>query len=326
MRFLLAIVFLLGPSWAIAACSGKDLRTELSQADRAWIRAKVADIPFAKGNHWTASKTGRVIHVVGTMHYNDQRMKQIAARLAPIVATADVLLMEASLADKAAFEAGLGQRPGLTFITEGPTLIDRMSASEWNALVKLTQRHGLPSWMVAKMRPWFLAVSMSVPPCLKRRPNLALGLDQRLGTGATDAGTPMKSLEDPWTVIEAMNAEPLEEQLRQMRASMAFLGGDEDGFHTMAESYFDEEVVEFLALSELKYLRSKTLPVSELQALWNTSLEQLLVQRNEAWIPVIEATRGDSLVVAVGALHLPGESGVLARLQKRGYLLERSAF
>lgn len=52
----------------------------------------------------------------------------------------------------------------------------------------------------------------------------------------------------------------------------------------------------------------------------------MLVHRNAAWIPVIEATEGTTLVVAVGALHLPGETGILNLLQQQGYSLTRAAF
>ena len=51
---------------------------------------------------------------------------------------------------------------------------------------------------------------------------------------------------------------------------------------------------------------------------------QLIVKRNKAWIPKIEAMlkTKDVEFVLVGALHLVGEEGVLAQLAARGYTVQ----
>jgi hypothetical protein len=49
--------------------------------------------------------------------------------------------------------------------------------------------------------------------------------------------------------------------------------------------------------------------------------QTLLVERNEAWMPQLEAMFASKEVefVLVGALHLAGKDGVLAKLGARGY-------
>ena len=50
----------------------------------------------------------------------------------------------------------------------------------------------------------------------------------------------------------------------------------------------------------------------------------LMTERNRAWIPVIEAAAANGPVLAAfGALHLSGEDGVLALLEREGFTLER---
>jgi uncharacterized protein YbaP (TraB family) len=50
----------------------------------------------------------------------------------------------------------------------------------------------------------------------------------------------------------------------------------------------------------------------------------LMTERNRAWIPVIEAAAAEGPVLAAfGALHLSGNDGVLALLERRGFTLER---
>ena len=52
-------------------------------------------------------------------------------------------------------------------------------------------------------------------------------------------------------------------------------------------------------------------------------MEKLLMDdRNRAWIPVIDAAAAEGpLVVAFGALHLPGQNGVLNLLAQDGWTI-----
>ncbi|MEP4036273.1 TraB/GumN family protein [Pseudophaeobacter sp.] len=326
MRLIFSILFLLLPVWAQAACTGTDLRKALTPQDQSWIEARIADAPFVEGNHWIAQRGDRRIHVIGTMHFNDPRMEAVAARLEPLVSGADQLLLEITPEDEKELQTKLGTSPELTFITEGPSLIDRLPAEEWAMISTLAQKHGLPSWMAAKMRPWFLGLSMSAPPCLKSTEARELGLDKRLQKAATAAEIPMRSLEDPMTIIQAMNADSLEEQIRQMRLTLSMAGQGTDEFVTLTHSYFDEQAWRALARIERSFYQSSAFAQNEAEQLWQRGMDLVLVRRNKAWIPVIEGAEGDNLVVAVGALHLPGETGVLNLLQLQGYSLSRAPF
>ncbi|UWQ50753.1 TraB/GumN family protein [Leisingera caerulea] len=326
MRLFFTIVFLLLPAALWAGCTGTDLRTTLPADNMARLQARAAAAPFAEGNHWIARRGTRTVHVIGTMHINDPRMEPVTARLAPIVREAGLLLMEASPADKAAFEQKLGRTPSLMLITEGPTLIDRLPPEEWDSLAAKARAHGVAPWMAAKMRPWFLALSMAVPPCVLRQPDFKNGLDLRLAAAAEQAGVPIRSLEDPMAVIRMLDGDPLEEQVRQLRAFTALLGGGQDDFFTMAEAYFDQQVLHAQYLSEQEFLHSDALTRKEREELWSDAMQKLLDQRNQSWIPVIEAAEADTIVVAAGALHLPGGNGVLNLLQQQGYSLERAPF
>lgn len=326
MRFLLAFAFLLLPASLWAACTGTDQRLALSASDRAAIDSQVAATPFAEGNHWIARRGSRTLHVIGTMHINDPRLDAVTAALEPLIAKADLLLLEGTKREEAEMMAAIGSDPSLTLITEGPSLIDRLPPAEWNDLAAKARANGVAPWMAAKMRPWFLAVSMAVPPCLRTSPERTRGLDKRLEQAADEAGTETRALESPMTLFEVFNSEPLEEQVRQLRAYLTLLGGEQDAIFTMIESYFNEQALTYFTIYERDFLQSDALPPEETRRIWQESMEAMLDNRNRAWIPVIEAAEGDLIVVAAGALHLPGETGVLNLLQQQGYSLERAPF
>ena len=53
-------------------------------------------------------------------------------------------------------------------------------------------------------------------------------------------------------------------------------------------------------------------------------MQGILEDRNTAWEPKIrELVAGKTAVLAVGAAHLSGESGVLRALERAGYTVER---
>lgn len=327
MRILLSLLFLLLPASLWAACSGTDLRKSLTPAERAEISARVAALPYNEGNHWIASRGDRRVHVIGTLHLADPRMDAITARLAPVIDGADALLVEADAEAEARFLETLASDPSLTLITEGPSLIDRLPEADWQALAEKARRHGIPPWMAAKMQPWFLSVSMAVPPCLRTNGAApAPGLDKQLEAQAIAARVPVAALEDPLALLDIMASDPLEEQVRELRAMLALLGADGDAFYTMTESYFDEEAAFFLELNRRDFLAQGALPRPELEAMWQDTLTGLTDLRNLAWLPVIEATEGARIVVAAGALHLPGENGLLNLLEQAGYSLARAPF
>ena len=52
----------------------------------------------------------------------------------------------------------------------------------------------------------------------------------------------------------------------------------------------------------------------------------LITRRNQAWMgPILRAASSGSVLVAAGALHLPGENGLLRLLEKEGFAITRIA-
>ncbi len=317
------------PQLAHAACSGEDLRLRLSTQERSQIAAQMQKTPFSEGNHWIARKGEREIHLIGTMHISTPQLVPLVSRLQPVITASDVLFLESTPAEIAAMRDTLVEQPELTFITDGPTLIDRLPPPDWAILAKKARQAGIPPWVAAKMRPWFLATALSLPPCLRQDPDVENGLDKRLAAVAARSDVPQTSLENPLDVIRLLDKDPLDVQLRQMQPHIALIGGGEDGENgiaTMMAAYFEERVPEYLEITRREFLKGASVPPSEAKQMWNTFMFDLLAHRNSAWMPVIEASEANRIVIAVGALHLSGEFGLLQLLSDRGYALQRAAF
>lgn len=326
--FLLPVVCLLTlPAMALAACTGTDLRATLPPEDQQWIRDQVAATPYASGNHWIARKGARTLNLIGTVHFNDPRLEERVAGLSSIVEQADAVLFEVTQADMKAFEAGLAKDFSPVLLTSGPSLIDLMAPDAWAELSTKAKAAGLPAWMAAKMRPWFLSTFLGLPPCVRAQKQAAKqGVDLRLAAIATEHDIPQISLEQVGDVLALFEQDPLEEQVRQLEASLAILGSDDDTMATVLNAYFEEEHVEIMAFAELAFRQKTDFPPEEQERIWHRFKGLFLDHRNRSWMPAILNHPGDNLVVAVGAGHLAGEAGVLRLLELEGYTLERAAF
>ena len=326
MRYVLTLLLLILPQSLWAACSGVDMRDRLDDSQRAEITERLSGVPFASGNHWRATKDGRTINLIGTMHIDDPRMDALAARLAPVIETADLLMVEATKEDQQALQRDMATNPELAFL-QGKTLIELMPEDEWLALAAAAEARGIPAFMAAKFKPWYLSLMLSASPCtIAEVAKGGVGLDMRLMDIATEADVPMQALEHYTTVFSLFDKDPIDEQIDLLTVGILPDEVSENATTTLKEQYFDEAHMAGLETSRVLTRPSVDLPGPEFDKIYDDFIDLLVRVRNEAWMGPIDAAEGDRIVIAAGALHLGGEYGLLNLLEQQGYTLERLPF
>ena len=80
----------------VAVMAGGKIFISYRRADSQWAAARLHDTPYPTGNHWIATKDDRRLNIIGTMHISDPRMDAVTEQLAPVIQSADVLLVEAT--------------------------------------------------------------------------------------------------------------------------------------------------------------------------------------------------------------------------------------
>ncbi len=329
IRTLLACLALMGFATALqAACEGRDLRATLTAPERQALDQAVAATPYPAGNRWRASRGDEVVHLVGTVHIDDPRLAGPADRLRPLVAEAGMILLEMTSAERDALMQAMQADPDLLVLPDA-TLPDLMEEADWQRLSEAARARGLPPFMVARFRPWYVAMLLSLPPCLQADLAAQNGFDARIEAMARDAGVPLRALEPYDTAFRAFDAVPLDAQIDMMRTALAAPGSAEDQLATLLATYFDESHAAGWYLTEILAPRSGMLADASADAAFATLTEALLDARNRAWIPRIEeaaAATDAPVLAAFGAAHLHGEVGVLNLLDEAGWTLERQEF
>ncbi|MGJ8622851.1 MAG: TraB/GumN family protein [Yoonia sp.] len=322
---LISLLSLVGGP-VIAACTGEGFYDSMTDAQRAELQATAAQIPYAQGLTWQAKKDDDTLTLIGTMHVYDPRLQIIRSDVAQTVQTADLVLLEATPTEEAQLKKAITDRPEVFFITDGATLPERLDEDTWQMVSAAANARGIPGFMAAKMQPWYLSLTLAVPPCAMTEIMAGMtGLDKMIITDAAAAGVPLQALEPYTTLFDMFTDESLEDQVDMLRVSMLVPDLQEQIFISMLDLYFAEEVGILWNMSRIAMTQVPDIDPAEGQAMFEEMQDGLLDQRNRAWMPVIaEATEAhDNIVVAVGAAHLIGDTGVLQLLENNGWTITR---
>lgn len=307
-----------------AKCVGQNLFDQMDAARRAEIQAAADAVPFASGNFWRATRGDQVITLAGTYHFDDARHAPNLAALTPAITGATTVLVEAGPEEEKALTALLARDPSKMVITSGPTLAQELPPDVWGPLAEAMAARGIPGFMAAKFKPWYVLTLLSIPPCamaeMTQKPK---GLDGAVIDTALAAGVPVKGLEPFDTLFTIFDGMTQAELTEMLVSTLAIEDVSEDYFTTLVDSYFAGES---RAAWELMRFVSYDLPGythAQIDAEFARMEELVAASRNRAWIPVLtDAAAKGPVFAAFGALHLSGQDGVLNLLQKDGFTVE----
>jgi len=211
------------------------------------------------------------------------------------------------------------------YITDGPTLPERLPEEEWQTLVEEMSARGIPGFMVSKMQPWYVSLMLSIPPCALAGMAEQNGVDHRIMDYADDHNIPSRALEPYDTVFSLFGGDTPEQELAGIRIALAGAKNGDAVIATLIDAYLSGQHRAIWELNRYMMRRDSGLSVSEIDKLIAEMEGPMLIDRNINWMDVIlsAAEETDNIVVAVGAAHLSGEKGILYLLEQSGYTLTR---
>lgn len=303
-----------------AGCVGQNLITALPTEQRMALQAAADAVPFARGNLWQATKGAQVITLIGTYHLDDPRHAATMARLVEPMATAAALLVEAGPAEEAALRADIARNPDRVATADGPALRDALSEEDWLRLSDALRSRGIAPVFAARMQPWYLSSLLAIPPCQYADTTREMGLDRRLMALAANRALPIIALEPYDTVFAVFDSFTASDQIRMLVQTLDAAAVDDDMAITLSDSYFSGQNRLFWEYTHLQLMTLSGATRTEADQQIALLEEVMITRRNRAWMPVITAAaaRGP-VVVAFGALHLPGRDGVLNLLAADGW-------
>ena len=196
----------------------------------------------------------------------------------------------------------------ITRLVDGKTLKDHLPMDLYRRTLIAAGQNGLNESMLAPLRPWFAAITLTQAALERTGYRGEFGVDQHFAKRANDGGKPIIGLE---TLLEQLGylASVGDNQTLMLESTLDELPDLEKGFAEVMKAWQDGDQATLINL-----LKEEMAP-PKLQA-W---LEQtLLAERNRNWVKRWPGLPNESFIV-VGALHLYGEQGLLALLEQQGW-------
>lgn len=307
---------------AAAACKGTNILDALARGDpaaHAEIRARAAATPNGEGRFWRIERTGKAAsHLFGTFH-TDQAVATVPPAVWQALGRARIALFELSAAEQDAMQARLASDRDFAFDETAPPLSRRLDPAGRAVIARALASRGIPLDSAERMQPWMLFSLLALPAChLQAMAAGATSLDSVLADSAKAAGIPQAGLETYEEALAAFRLIPPEQLLAMLLGTSSLLEREEDIFRTNLDLYAAGRLAEIDAFG--RWLSTGPGSGADSAALYDEVMDHLIGARNHAWLAPLEAELVDGGVfAAVGALHLPGETGVVELLRVRGW-------
>lgn len=324
LALLLLALLWAGPAHAAgeAVCAGRNLLPDLKreQPDRyAAMLAEAEATPNGKSRFWKIDKPGLAPSwLLGTMHVTDPRVLTLSDAARKASTEADVIVIESDeILDEKKAAAALMMQPELTMFTDGTTISDRLTPQDKDKLEAGLKQRGIPLSAVNRMKPWIIASVVAMPACeMARKATGASFLDKRLAEDAKSAGKRVAGLETLAEQIGAMADLPLEFHLKALIETLALNDEMDDIIETMTELYLAGDIGMTMPM-----LEAVTPEASGAKDAGYAAFEKRIVlDRNKVMADRSVPLLADgNAFIAVGALHLPGEKGLVELLRKQGF-------
>lgn len=301
------------------ACKGENLLVKLEQEDPLAYRQVIAQARATANSDsifWKVQKEGiPVSYLFGTMHLADPEISTLAPDVVKAMEDVDTVVIETlDVLDPQKAQAAMGQLAHLTLLSEG-TLRDRVEDELEDELAAAVEARGIPMALADRMQPWLIATTISLPVCeVMRKQTGEQVLDSVIATRATETGKKLVGLETAAEQLEAIASLPEDYHVSALEETLASGNVANDMIQTLRDTYLAGDVGVVFPLMKVALPKAGD---GEGAAQFQ---EALIEKRN---ITMVERSREmfqkGSVFMAVGALHLPDDNGIVAMLRNEGF-------
>lgn len=242
-------------------------------------------------------------YLLGTIHVDDERVTKFPLALESVLQQVDSVTLEMQMDS-----ATLAQASMAMFITEGPDLKERVGEALFTRAAQKMALRGVPEMMVLRMKPWAVSTALSLPI-----PTTGVFMDKRIHSIALEQGKKVIGLETAEEQIAVFDTLTEAEQIVLLKETLDNYAQVPHMLESMIKAYIQRD------LAQLERLNQEYMPKGSEQ-LMQRFMRHLVDERNVRMVKRMQGQlkRGNSLI-AVGALHLPGEHGILNLLAQQGY-------
>ena len=266
---------------------------------------------FSRGLLWRVTKEGIApSHVYGTIHVADPRLTELPAAVRASFDAAKSLMLE-FVPDAYARERFLEA----AMFLDQQTLEQKIGPEDFERALEHLGPIGLPREVVNKLKPWGVLLNLRNP----KRAEQGAPLERQLVELARARRMPLDQIEGVEEQIFTFDEFPMESQVALLKHSLAHRDELLELAERTLEAYLERDLAAIWRLREQFVARHPQIAAHQAVMTKRVVHDRSVVM---AFRMQRQLRRGEAFV-AFGALHLYGEKGVLALLEKDGYRAAR---
>jgi uncharacterized protein YbaP (TraB family) len=265
---------------------------------------------FDQGLLWRIEGSGApVSHIFGTVHVSDKRVTQLPSAVTRALGDARSLSIEIG------FEPSniMALASRMVFL-DGRDLAGAVGQELYEKTAVLTGKLGIPEPALRLFKPWAIALLLSVP-----QQNPEEVLDHILASVARAQGKPVHELETVEEQVGVFGGMQESDQVALLRRAVENYEHMPRAINEVIDAYLAGDLAAMSRIGEEMAGGS-----ADMKRLNRIITRRLLDERNVRMAERMHARlKEGSAFMAIGALHLHGERGVLAELERRGWRVTR---
>jgi hypothetical protein len=245
-------------------------------------------------------------YLFGTIHSEDPRVNQLPPIVRSNFEQADSVVLELLMDIPTMLKSA-----NAMFLPEGQTLEQLLGKSWFAKAVQALRAYQMTQTVVNKLKPWAVVATLNMPP-----QKTGEFLDLQLYREAMRRKIPtygLEKVEEQLAIFENMS---LADQLSLLKETLTNFDEIQATFEKLHDLYLKRDLTAMLEFS-MEQIQQSTV---QLETLFKAFYKRLIDDRNLKMAKRMEKRfQEGNAFVAIGALHLPGENGVLKLLEKQGY-------
>jgi uncharacterized protein YbaP (TraB family) len=265
---------------------------------------------------WKVTGPEGVVYLFGTVHVGKADLYPLPPVIEASFKQADTLITEADLIEPQDTNRLLKILMQKGVYPAGDSVENHIGQQTRALLLPYVAKSKELASDYARLKPWFLTVSIAVIEARRMGFDMSEGLDRHLVDKATEMHKPIGTLETAEFQLELISSFPDELQDRLLLSSLLDAEDKSEGLDRMLRAWKSGDADE-MEEAKLRYVREypSLKPV----------FEKMFDQRNDGMTRQIEQflQTPKTYFVAVGAGHLTGERGILSQLRSKNYEVEQ---
>ena len=259
-------------------------------------------IPYGTGLLWKIrNKNGYISHIFGTIHSQDRMVTQIPPFVRLALVKSDRLVMEIvpdNESNRVFSEA--------IFFADDNNLEELVEDVIYSRIQNKITYYGIDESDTRRLKPWAVFTLLGRP-----RPVNAPTLEMVLMQIAIDTNQEIVGLQTINELLMNLDDIDMSDQIEILNDTVCNQDEIIRDTKKLVELYFERDLAGIMAFNDQPHHD---------EAVYKRFMQKMLIDRNLEIITKIEQHINSShAFIAIGALHLPGESGLLSLLEKKGY-------